>query len=147
MVATIGDHTFMQSGITRLTDAVRAGDRFVLVIFSQTGDLLPAAGELSALVHSCGIEFVREINPCDQTTFRTSMHQAADYCQSGTGGIAVIVANRPCREHEQFAPALMHEFPGCEKCIEGFVESSRTSIFELAQQVALEQRRTSPTDD
>ena len=130
VVATIGDATFLQSGVAGLADAVRARARFILVILDNRTNENGARRKIPALVRECGVSFLREINPCNQDTFRATLRQAVEFAQSESGGVAVIVANRPCVEP--------HE---CEKCYDGFVvEANPMSIFELAQQVALEKK-------
>ena len=148
VVATMGDSTFVQSGVAHLAHAVNAGARFILVILDNatTGDR--ARRRLPALVNTCGVNFVLEIERCHQDTFRDALNQAAEFTRSEKGGIAVIIANRPCILLDEAprdwltAPDLMDVPRGCEDCYEGFeVESNPTSIFELAQQVALKQKQ------
>lgn len=136
VVATIGDSTLVQSGVGRLNDAVHSGARFVLVVVSMgEPDMVD---RIPALVHASGVRFVREINPCDRTTFRAAMDEASAHAQSPAGGVAVIIANRPCQAQEDDWN-LATSLPRCQDCLEGYtVESDPTSIFELAQQVALE---------
>jgi indolepyruvate ferredoxin oxidoreductase alpha subunit len=148
VVATIGNAAFVQSGVGHLAHAVNAGARFILVILDNPASDDHARRRLPALVNTCGVRFVLEINPCHQDTFRDALNQAADYTRSEKGGIAVIIATRPCILLDDAprdfltAPDLMDVPHGCEDCYEGYaVESNPTSIFELAQQVALQQKQ------
>ncbi len=141
ILATTEDSAFIQSGIPQLAHAVRDGARFVLVIFDNgsTGDY--AQPRLPALVTECGVKFVKEINPCHREIFRTALNQAAEYTRSDEGGMAVIIARGPCR----LLDGMARDLPiasSCESCFDGYaVESKPTSIFELAQQVALRQKQ------
>lgn len=135
VVATIGDTTLVQSGVGRLNDAVDSGARFVLVVVSMgEPDIVERIPEM---VYASGVRFVREINPCDRATFRAAMREATTFASSPLGGVAVVIANRPCPG--QADDDSVKGRPNCEECLEGYaVESDPTSIFELAQQVALE---------
>jgi TPP-dependent indolepyruvate ferredoxin oxidoreductase alpha subunit len=135
VVATIGDATLVQSGLERLNHAVDSGARFVLVVVSMGRPDI--ADRIPALVHASRVRFVREINPCNRSRFRSAMNEASAYAGSSMGGVAVVIANRPC--HGQDDDEVTASAPQCEQCLEGYaVKSDSTSIFELAQQVALE---------
>ncbi|HEX9075212.1 MAG TPA: hypothetical protein VF932_05505 [Anaerolineae bacterium] len=148
VVATIGNSAFVQSGVGHLAHAVNAGARFILVILDNPTTDDRARRRLPALVNTCGVHFVLEINPCHQDTFRDALNRAAEFTRSEKGGIAVIIATRPCILLDDAPrdfltdPGLVDVPRGCEDCYEGFaVESSPTSIFELAQQVALQHKQ------
>ncbi|MBI4789323.1 MAG: hypothetical protein HY782_20010 [Chloroflexi bacterium] len=148
IVATIGDATFLESGVKGLAHAVLAGSRFVLVILDSAATQDHARRKIRALVRGCGISFLREINPCNQDTFRAALKQAAEFAQAEWGGIAVIVATRPCAALPEMTSDA-HPIPiqpitephACDECYDGFVvESNPMSIFELAQKVAREKQ-------
>ncbi len=143
--ATIGDSTFLHSGIVPLINAVHTGARFVLLILdnhttAMTGfqptsqnDLLADGGEaarkvsIAELVRACGVKFMRETDPYEQESYRQTLREAHKYTQSSDGGVAVIIANRPCVLYDQ-KPVLEHPIPvivteecdGCRFCVEAF---------------------------
>jgi indolepyruvate ferredoxin oxidoreductase alpha subunit len=145
IIATIGDSTFFHSGIAPLINAVHSGSRFVLVILdnhttAMTGFQPTAASDvladgesasgrasLSDLVVACGIESVMITDPYDHATLRSALRKAYRHTQSEDGGIAVVIARRPCL---LFDPTPIHEAPvpvevtadcdGCRYCLEAF---------------------------
>lgn len=145
IIATIGDSTFLHSGIVPLINAVHTGARFTLLILdnhttAMTGfqptaesDLLADGSSASRkvsimeMVRACGVEFVRETDPYEHETFRGLLREAYEYSQSPDGGIAVIIANRPCMLYDR-TPVLEHPVPvaitdecdGCRYCVEAF---------------------------
>ena len=145
IIATIGDSTFLHSGIVPLINAVHTGARFVLIILdnhttAMTGFQPTAANDgladgsaaarvvsIPNLVRACGVNFVKETDPYDQETFRETLRQAHDHTQTPEGSVAVIIANRPCVLYD---PSPVHEHPlpvvitqecdGCRYCLEAF---------------------------
>lgn len=145
IVATIGDSTFLHSGIVPLINAVHTGARFVLIILdnhttAMTGFQPTSESELLAdgsdaarkvsiaeLVRACGVDFVVETDPYDYETFRSTLRQAYDHSQALEGSVAVVIADRPC---VLYNPAPVHEHPvpiiiteecdGCRFCVEAF---------------------------
>ena len=145
IVASIGDSTFLASGITPLLNAVHVGSRFVLVILdnhttAMTGfqptaanDSLADGGEaprqasLAGLARACGADFVREMDPYDHDAYRQTLREAYEYTLADDGGVAVIIANRPCvlydrsPVYEQPVPVVItDECDGCRFCTEAF---------------------------
>ncbi len=145
IVATIGDSTFLHAGIPPLINAVHTGARFVLVILdnhttAMTGfqpthesevlaDGSQAAQRVSIaeIVRACGVRFVEVVDPYDQQAFRETLQAAHAHTQAEDGGVAVIVADRPCRLYDP-TPIREHPVPvrvtedcdGCRYCIEAF---------------------------
>jgi len=144
IVATIGDSTFIHSGVTGLANAVHTGARFVLVILdnettAMTG-LQPTAAqtrladgsdgiplEISQLVRACGVRFLREADPYSQDDFRAILREAREFTRSDEGGIAVVIAKRACLLQ---ASSRLHWHPikmeisdqcdGCKHCLLAF---------------------------
>lgn len=145
IIATIGDSTFLHSGIVPLINAVHTGARFVLVVldnhttamtgFQPTAESAFLADgsdadhkvSIADLVRACGVTFVESTDPYDQDGFRRLIREAYRHSQSPGGGVAVVIADRPCVLYE---PALLrqdpvpvvitHECDGCRYCIEAF---------------------------
>ncbi|MCP4428329.1 MAG: indolepyruvate oxidoreductase, partial [Chloroflexi bacterium] len=145
IVATIGDSTFLHSGIVPLINAVHTGARFVLIILdnhttAMTGFQPTAANDLLAdgsdaarkvsianLVSACGVQFVVETDPYEQEKYRDLLREAHKFSLAPDGGVAVIIANRPCVLYdrdpilEQPVPVVVtEECDGCRFCVEAF---------------------------
>ena len=145
IVATIGDSTFLHSGVAPLINAVHTGARFVLLILdnhtpAMTGFQPTAANDYLAdrseaprkisipdLVRACGVGYVSGADPYDQEDFIRILKEAQAHGQSPNGGIAVLIAERPCSLYDQ-SPILEHPIPvliteecdGCRYCTEAF---------------------------
>lgn len=144
IVALIGDSTFLHSGLTPLVNAVHTGARFVLLILDNHTTAMTGAqptpandytadGDLAAkipipeIVRACGVKFVRVADPYDQEPFAALLKEAQAFTQSPEGGIAVIVADRPCVLYDR-APIDENPIPvvitedcdGCRYCVEAF---------------------------
>jgi indolepyruvate ferredoxin oxidoreductase alpha subunit len=145
IIASIGDSTFIHSGIVPLINAVHTGSRFVLIILdnhttamtgfqptAEAGDLAdgtpaPHAASIPELVRACGVQFVEVTDPYDQETFRQTVRSAYDHSQSADGGVAVVIADRPCvlydpvsvQEHP-IPVVITEECDGCRFCTEAF---------------------------
>jgi indolepyruvate ferredoxin oxidoreductase alpha subunit len=145
IIATIGDSTFLHSGMAPLINAVHSGSRFVLVIldnhttamtgFQPTvandyladGEPAPRIASLAELVKACGISCVAIADPYEHQNLRNALRTAFEHTQSPDGGIAVVISERPCL---LFDPAPLHEAPvpveitdecdGCRYCLEAF---------------------------
>ena len=145
IMATIGDSTFLHSGIVPLVNAVHTGARFVLIILdnhttAMTGFQPTAANEhladgseaarvvsIPEMVRACGVKHVRQTDPYDQDVFQSILREAYDYSQAEDGGVAVIIADRPCvlydpsPVHENPVPVVItQECDGCRYCLEAF---------------------------
>ncbi|MFN8456402.1 MAG: thiamine pyrophosphate-dependent enzyme [Anaerolineae bacterium] len=145
IIATIGDSTFLHSGIVPLINAVHTGARFVLLILdnhttAMTGFQPTAANPFLAdgsdaarvvsipnLVRACGVSFIKEADPYDQSSFQALLREAHTYTQAEDGGMAVIIADRPCVLYDA-APVretplpvvITAECDGCRYCVEAF---------------------------
>jgi indolepyruvate ferredoxin oxidoreductase alpha subunit len=145
IVATIGDSTFLHSGVAPLINAVHTGARFVLLILdnhttAMTGFQPTAANDYLAdrmeaprkvsipdLVRACGVGYVNVADPYDQEDFIRTLKEAQAHAQSPDGGVAVLIAERPCTLYDQ-SPILEHPVPvviteecdGCRYCTEAF---------------------------
>lgn len=145
IIATIGDSTFLHSGIEPLIDAVHTGARFVLIILdnhttAMTGFQPTAASEtltdddetgrkvsIAELVHACGVTFVEVADPYKHRAFRSVLRAAYDHSQAPDGGVAVVIADRPCALydpsslHQALTPMVVTEdCDGCRYCLEAF---------------------------
>jgi len=145
IVATIGDSTFLHSGVESLINAVHTGARFILVILdnhttAMTGFQPTAASETSAdgsdtahrvsipdLVRACGVTFLRVADPYDQEAFGHILQEAHNHSQAPEGGVAVIIAERPCvlydpqpLRQEPMPVVITEECDGCRYCLEAF---------------------------
>jgi len=113
IVATIGDSTFYHSGTAGLLNAVYNDARFILVILdnqttAMTG-MQPTPGlgiradgsrgkqiPLERVVAGCGIDFVEVVDPYDVKEMTGLIKKATQYVNDPDGGIAVVIARRPC---------------------------------------------------
>ena len=144
IIATIGDSTFIHSGITALINAVYNKARFILVILdnsttAMTGNqptaatgMLPdgTAGTsitLEQILSGCGIRFVRVIDPYDVPGFVNLIQEAEQFTRTAQGGIAVLIARHPClMNRDKFKPQekqnvwVSEECTGCQYCINNF---------------------------
>jgi len=140
IAATIGDSTFLHSGVTALANAVYNGARFVLLIldnsttamtgFQPTADsgILADGREgkrvaIRDLIQACGVEFIEEMDPYRVKEFEELVKRARDYTREPDGGVAVVIAKHPCVLYD---PSPLQENPvrvtvteecdGCEYC-------------------------------
>lgn len=144
IVATIGDSTFIHSGVTGLANAVHTGARFVLVIldndttamtgFQPTADQKRLAdGNQGArvaipdLVRACGVKFLQVSDPYYVDDFQSTLHAAEEFTLADEGGMAVVIAKRPCVLYDR-SPIDAHpikvevtdECDGCKYCLVAF---------------------------
>ncbi len=111
--ATIGDSTFFHAGIPALINAVVQGARFVLVILDNSTTAMtghqptPASGKTLDGVHvpklsipdlarACGVGFVAEEDPYHTDALIELLKKARKHSQAKKGGVAVVIARRPC---------------------------------------------------
>lgn len=143
IVATIGDSTFLHSGIPALINAVHTGARFVLLIldnattamtgFQPTAATESADGTASAravsieqLVRACGVEFLERADPYDQDGLARLLLRAHEHASSSQGGVAVLLAERPCVLYEpdsvtvKVKVEVTSQCDGCRYCLEAF---------------------------
>lgn len=113
IVATMGDSTFFHSGTTGLMNAVYNDSRFVLVILdnhitAMTG-MQPAITQenlvdgrkgnpiaLETIIRGCGIDYLRVVDSYDTENMIRQVKAAHAHVSDPEGGIAVIIARRPC---------------------------------------------------
>jgi indolepyruvate ferredoxin oxidoreductase, alpha subunit len=144
VIATIGDSTFLHSGIVPLINAVHTRARFILLILdnhttAMTGAQPTPASDtaadggpatrvpIEALVRACGVGFVRVADPYAGEPFEELLKEAHAFTRAEDGGVAVIVADRPCVLYDRTpvtaAPvrvAVTKECDGCRYCVEAF---------------------------
>lgn len=144
IVATIGDSTFFHAGIPSLTNAVYNQARFILVILdnfssAMTGNqptvetgLLPDLSkgqpiDLKKIVTACGVRYLNEIDPYHLPNFISLLKDADHYCRSKKGGVAVILARRPClmdrnikKKYKRYRITITDKCTGCGYCIKYF---------------------------
>jgi indolepyruvate ferredoxin oxidoreductase alpha subunit len=119
--ATIGDSTFFHAGTPALMNAVVQGARFALVILDNSTTAMtghqptPAGGltleglpvpalSIEKIVEACGVRFVRTVDPYRLEETIDLLREAREYVRADDGGVAVVVARRPClmdRKHPQ----------------------------------------------
>jgi indolepyruvate ferredoxin oxidoreductase alpha subunit len=125
IAATIGDSTFLHAGVPALASAVHNEARFVLVILdnsitAMTG-MQPTADSgiladgrqgqkvaIKDLVQACGVRFVEEMDPYRVKDFEALVKRAREFTRPPDGGVAVIIAKRPCVLYD---PAPLQENP------------------------------------
>jgi indolepyruvate ferredoxin oxidoreductase alpha subunit len=144
IIATIGDSTFLHSGLVPLMNAVHTGARFVLVILdnhttAMTGEQPTAANDFTAdgdlaakvsiaeMVKATGVKFLRVADPYDQEPFSEVLKEAQAHVDAIEGGVAVIIADRPCVlyddspiDAEPVPVIITEECDGCRYCVEAF---------------------------
>ncbi len=144
IAATIGDSTFLHAGIPPLASAVHNQARFVLIILdnsitAMTGMQPTADSGLLAdgrqgqrvairdLVEACGVSFVEEMDPYRVRDFEALVKRAREYTRQPDGGIAVIIAQRPCvlydptpLQENPVRVTVTEECDGCEYCLLAF---------------------------
>ncbi|MBI3362449.1 MAG: indolepyruvate oxidoreductase [Chloroflexi bacterium] len=144
IVALIGDSTFIHSGIVPLANAVHTGARFVLLVLdnhttAMTGTQPTPANDYTAegdiatkisipdIVRACGVKFVAVADPYDQEPFKALLEEAQAFTRAPEGGLAVIIADRPCVLYDDSpieanpTPVVVTEdCDGCRYCVEAF---------------------------
>jgi indolepyruvate ferredoxin oxidoreductase alpha subunit len=161
IVTTIGDSTFFHAGIPALINAVFHGARFILVILDNATTAMTghqptpeagwtAMGEkgvpvlLADLVKACGVRFLRKADPYDIPGFISLLQEAHRYCRSAGGGVAAVIARRPCvldREARESQPSLevciTEDCTGCRHCLDGF-ECPALSLDAATERVVID---------
>jgi indolepyruvate ferredoxin oxidoreductase, alpha subunit len=140
IAATIGDSTFLHSGVTALSSAVHNGARFVLVILDNSTTAMtgmqPTADSgvladgnmgqrvaIRDLVEACGVKFVEEIDPYNVKEFEALVKRAREHTREPDGGVGVIIAKRPCvlydsspLQENPVRVTVSEDCDGCEYC-------------------------------
>jgi len=108
IVATIGDSTFLHSGIPGLINAVHNGARMTLVILDNRitamtghqpnpGSGITACGtpapqiSLEAICRACGVPWVETVDPYDLVSLMATLRAAKEL-----PGVKVVIARQPC---------------------------------------------------
>ncbi|MDD1671743.1 MAG: indolepyruvate ferredoxin oxidoreductase subunit alpha [Methanomicrobiales archaeon] len=108
IVCTIGDSTFLHTGIPGLMNAVYNGASMVVVILDNRTTAMtghqphPATGStalggetppvsLEAICRACGVQYVETVDPYDLPTLTAAFQRAAEYT-----GVRVVIARQPC---------------------------------------------------
>ena len=141
IVATIGDSTFVHSGLAALANSVYNQARFVLVILDNSTTAMtgnqptPLTGiladgstgtalNLEKMIASCGIDFLKVVDPYDVEKHMAVLKEADEFSRADEGGIAVIIARRPCimiaKREKRFAVTISDECNNCHFCLEEF---------------------------
>ncbi len=141
IVATIGDSTFIHSGITALINSVYNGARFILVILdnsttAMTGNQPTAATgvradgtaargiQLDKLLEGCGVTHIKTIDSYDVQQMVSALKDADLYTRKNDGGIAVIISKHPClvgsKPQKSFSVSVSENCTGCQYCITNF---------------------------
>ena len=133
VVAVIGDSTFFHSGMTGLLNAVTNGARIIVVVLdnglvAMTGaQPTPAeqGAHIETIARGLGVRFVETIDPYEVDALKALLKQAHDFTREPDGGVALVVARRPCALHE--APAQDRPVyvdadlcTGCDVCLRFF---------------------------
>jgi len=137
IAATIGDSTFYHAGIPALINAVVQGARFVLVVLdngttAMTGHQPTPAGGISLdgrpvpkvliedLVRACGVKHLAVGDPYRYREFTALLHAAKAHTQADDGGIAVVIARRPClmdrAQTSDWQAVQVRVGPDCQGC-------------------------------
>jgi indolepyruvate ferredoxin oxidoreductase alpha subunit len=136
IVATIGDSTFLHSGITALMNSVHQGARFILVILdnsitamtggqptlakkSDSHQETDAQADIDQIVRSCGVRFLEEIDPYDVPAMVGSLKRAEAFTRAEEGGVAVIISRRPCPLYSEKGTSLIRvkcSVQDCKEC-------------------------------
>jgi indolepyruvate ferredoxin oxidoreductase alpha subunit len=144
IVATIGDSTFLHAGIPSLINASYNQARFILVILDNLGSamtgnqptaetgLLPdlrmgQSVNLKKIVASCGVNHLKAVDPYHLPSFISLLKDADEYCRSEEGGVAVIIAKRPClkdkktkKKYIRYSVTITDRCTGCGYCVKYF---------------------------
>lgn len=141
IVATIGDSTFIHSGLPALINSVYNKARFILVILdngttAMTGNqptaatgILPDGSsgncmELEKMIEGCGIKFLKIVDPYDVQGFISVLKDADAFTRKEDGGIAVIIARHPCimnaKKQKKYSVTISQDCTGCQSCIKDF---------------------------
>jgi len=104
IVAFIGDSTFFHAGMPGLLEAVTSGARIVVVVLdngtvAMTGaqpTLATGGADIERIAKGIGVRFVETIDPYDVDDMVALVRKAHAFTREPGGGVAVVVARRPC---------------------------------------------------
>jgi indolepyruvate ferredoxin oxidoreductase, alpha subunit len=129
IVAVIGDSTFFHAGLPALLNAVVGGARILVVVLdngtvAMTGfQPTPAQGgaDIATIARGLGVRFVETIDPYRVEEMIALVRRARAFTQDPEGGLAMVIARRPCALLEAPAKAPIevdeHLCNGCEYCL------------------------------
>lgn len=144
IAATIGDSTFFHAGIPALLNAVVQDARFVLVVLDNSTTAMtghqptPAGGKtldgkavprvsITEIAKACGVRFVETADPYELKEFTALLKRAGEYARDPEGGVAVVIAKRPCLMDRTHKPTWTRQqivvndkCKGCDFCITHF---------------------------
>lgn len=136
VACTIGDSTFLHTGIQGLVNSVYNKANITLVILDNRTTAMtghqphPAIGQritgepsdevsLEAIVKACGVKYLQTVDPFDMETTKAAFRKAYN-----TDGVKVVIARQPCiitakrdgikRKRYEVVPELCE---GCRRCI------------------------------
>lgn len=128
LVAVIGDSTFFHSGITGLLNAVYNRGNLNLIILDNLTTAMtghqpnPGTGKLARgedgnrvlpedVARSCGVEFVRVVDPTNLKETEQAIKEAVDY-----NGVTVLVFRGLCALLKKPEPSLVVNIENCNGC-------------------------------
>jgi len=144
IISTIGDSTFLHSGLPSLADAVYTDARYIIVVLdnsitAMTG-MQPTADSavladgtkgkrvsIEESILGLGIKFYRQVDPYNINEMIKLLKEAWEFNRREDGGMAVIHAMHPCvifskaytkRSGVEFK--ITEECEGCRRCITTF---------------------------
>lgn len=130
IVGIIGDSTFFHAGIPGLLNAVVSGARFVVLVVdngttAMTGfQPTPAdhGASIEGIVRALGVPFVETIDPFRTDDMIALLKRAHAFTQEAKGGMAVVVARRPCAlckapERQGIVEVAADKCNGCDFCL------------------------------
>jgi len=140
IAATIGDSTFLHTGLPALLNAEMQGARFIVVILDNSCTAMtgyqptlltqePRRVEgptLESLARACGVRFVRVVDAYDVEGTIEALKAAREYTRVPEGGVAVVISRHPCIREPGAAhgPRLRVRIDdnciGCRVCAERF---------------------------
>ncbi|VAW07107.1 Indolepyruvate oxidoreductase subunit IorA [hydrothermal vent metagenome] len=108
IVATLGDSTFIHSGIPPLIDAVYNNANITVILLDNHitamtgGQENPSTGktlhgeqthkvDFEDMIRACGVEWIERVDSYDAATMMQTMREAIAY-----RGVSVLIADRPC---------------------------------------------------
>jgi indolepyruvate ferredoxin oxidoreductase alpha subunit len=136
IACTIGDSTFLHTGIPGLINAVyNKANITVVILDNRTTGMTghqphPATGEtilgepsteisLEAIVKACGVQSMQVIDPLDLDTAKAAFKKAYE-----TDGVKVVIARQPCIITAKKMGIRRHQYEviedlceGCKRCV------------------------------
>ena len=104
IVAIIGDSTFFHSGMTGLLNCVANDARIVVVVMDNSTVAMTGAqptpadagADIGNIARGLGVRFVETIDPYEVDAMVALLTEAGRFTKQEDGGVAVVVARRPC---------------------------------------------------